>query len=1452
MYKSSSQQSQKAGGKASATAPAPIGLSDEILSNMAVGKVFKDATKRVNSIDFTSDGRYLIASSDDESVSIYDTEKGSRHKMLYSRKYGCDNIQFVHSGTNSALCSSRVDFDHSLRYWDLYENKFLRYFKGHTGPVSSLKVHPYEDQFLSTSLSTASGGDSTCLMWDLRKEKPVARVYSQEQITKGSSTANLGGPCATYDTQGLVFAVSSSTPTGDGRKPIAKVHMFDNRQFERGEFEAFDLSTFTQGSPLRSMLFSPCGKYLLCSTAAGDLFAIDSFSGRLRAAYKFDSVHLQSGSQTFKSLPERDGLRPTFSPDARYVLCGVPGGSIYIWPILSKAAQEQAMSEDPANVQACEPKPVGILKGHSGYPRCVKFSPTRSLIASAAAAVALWIPKQFTAPIGTQTDPVAIAKQQQCTVPFFMPYSVLVAGTPGVGKSTFSRELAAAIGDCRVIELGKTIAAEHLYSEWDDEHNCSIFDEEAVEQHLGNLGVFGKENVVVDFHSPDFLPSEWFDVVVVLRCSTEALWSRLEQRHYTEEKIKENVECEIFQTILDDCREHFGNEKVLELQSVSIDDIAKNHEEARGKGRRGYWGKGKGGSGKARPTEVESSSSAPEGGEGRKERSKGRRRNKKDVTVVDNNGADGEVGSVPGGKKAAGKGHVEWAKQNRYKGRRRGVSFNPTGSELVDTLLYQLEGKGSYDCMICMTKIGRRAKVWQCREGCWAIFHAKCIEQWAASAHSEFATFRCPGCQKEHTDARPISCYCEGGIAMFDSHSCGQQCQRKRACGHACRFMCHPGPCPPCEEVVGEVACHCGKEVRKDVKCHENLEGWSCGEVCGRLMPCGVHHCTRTCHAGECGGCEVVLKDVTCYCGKHRSDEIKCDRLSLGSWTCGDVCDKLLACGNHHCTLPCHAGPCPSCPLDPRAIGATRCACGKTAAVTGAEPRRSCVDPLPTCGKICAKPLPCGHLCPKKCHNGPCDDEKCEEMVELTCVCGKTRRLMPCWEATTMTGPMKCHKKCNALKSCGKHRCNVVCCPGGPDAHFCTQVCGKLLNCGKHHCDYPCHLGKCRPCAHVSYETQYCYCGHASRDPPIPCGTPPPYCDRPCSRPRSCGHPCPLKCHYGPCPLCTVLVDKECGGGHGAIRRVPCHVTNVSCGSPCGKMLPCGRHWCQRTCHGGPCLAEGKSCEQKCFKPRPSCGHPCNEVCHDGPCPNTKCKATVTVSCPCGRRRELRPCGLLPSDVDNAPEELECTKECEDEMRQAQLRLAFAFGDNTGSDEHYSGDLVSLAEKNAEWLAGMEKHLTTAVVQRPVSMTLPPIKDRERIQLLLDYAQQNYRLECIADADGVVTLHWVTGARRPHPTLSEVIAMEPPSTRLPYTIDFDPQACPRIVVETGSGAASLRGEVYKRLRDWLGQFRCRRDGRNLLIEFTSEKAAREAFRHLKTTLDSSVISPLEHAYLENA
>ena len=74
------------------------------------------------------------------------------------------------------------------------------------GFVTSLDVHPYEDIFLSSSV------DKTSLLWDLRKEKPIARIPARHT------------PASCFDNQGLVFAVVA----GD-----QKVHLFDSRNFDK-------------------------------------------------------------------------------------------------------------------------------------------------------------------------------------------------------------------------------------------------------------------------------------------------------------------------------------------------------------------------------------------------------------------------------------------------------------------------------------------------------------------------------------------------------------------------------------------------------------------------------------------------------------------------------------------------------------------------------------------------------------------------------------------------------------------------------------------------------------------------------------------------------------------------------------------------------------------------------------------------------------------------------------------------------------------------------------------------------------------------------------------------------------------------------------------------------------------------------------------------------------------
>ena len=586
--------------------------------------------------------------------------------------------------------------------------------------------------------------------------------------------------------------------------------------------------------------------------------------------------------------------------------------------------------------------------------------------------------------------------------------------------------------------------------------------------------------------------------------------------------------------------------------------------------------------------------------------------------------------------------------------------------------------------------------------------------------------------------------------------------------------------------------------------------GVSCGGVCGRRLPCGRHVCKRVCHEGECGACGEVVP-ARCFCGKEHGNR-RCTDMPLleigqseasmqqqqqpqeqqggeydaekegegrekpeenhhspqlpeGSYSCQKSCGKLLACGYHACEQPCHAGPCGQCQLSPSLV--TRCPCGKTPLEfltvggkgeqgRGRENERyggrlSCVDPVPVCGQICEKILPCGqHRCQAKCHSGSCP--ACEEKVTQKCACGETSRLVPCHQTREASGQFRCAKKCGRKKSCGKHRCTAICCSGSNDENFpgraailgssggsvfermddphtCLLPCGKKLRCGQHSCSSLCHAGHCPPCLEASFEELTCACGSSAIPPPVPCGTPRPICAQPCCKARPCGHVADHACHMGDCPPCTVPVAKACVGGHVTLRGVPCGSKDIKCSNACGKKRRCGVHACLRLCHDGACdtnegvsegsdnaapaapsssisiisnssgeernLSDGSradgssavspqeggsskeasgppawassaagaavavgsgqrvqpgratkdlSCGQLCGAPLLHCPHACQAVCHPGEdCPNVRCPVLTTVHCACGRLSGQVQCGaggkepppLPPNTVPN-------------------------------------------------------------------------------------------------------------------------------------------------------------------------------------------------------------------------
>ncbi|KAJ8955604.1 hypothetical protein NQ318_001434 [Aromia moschata] len=544
--------------------------------------------------------------------------------------------------------------------------------------------------------------------------------------------------------------------------------------------------------------------------------------------------------------------------------------------------------------------------------------------------------------------------------------------------------------------------------------------------------------------------------------------------------------------------------------------------------------------------------------------------------------------------------------------------------------LEQMLNRRLLECLVCCDKIRHTDKVWSCMQ-CYHILHLHCVAAWAKSSKVENG-WRCPACQNVCTDVpKQYKCYCGKNLdPKYDPsiipHGCGEICLRKgRICEHKCTILCHPGPCPDCNIMI-EKPCGCGS-TKQIVKCSTDIE-IVCDSVCNKDLNCGIHNCKSVCHTGVCSPCaETIIQE--CYCGKQ-GRKVSCSAEFGGStqYACEDICGKLLSCGNHKCQKTCHAGSCDTCVRDVSLVHT--CPCGKTSLE---KPRTSCCDPIPCCDKICGKPLKCGqpsspHKCRELCHEGDCPP--CPLTTVVRCRCGHMDKELRCSAVTTKADDARCEKKCTKKRMCGKHRCNQRCCI--EIEHFCPLPCNHQLSCGQHRCERTCHSGRCPPCIETSFEELYCECGASVLYPPIPCGTKPPPCYQQCSRPRPCGHDVHHNCHTGPCPPCTILSKKWCHGHHEQRSAIPCHQETFSCGLPCGRQMPCGRHKCNKPCHEGACPVP---CKQPCNIPRSLCGHACRKPCHDPPCQESSCKQNVPVTCLCGLQKGTRPCTEVTDEFRN-------------------------------------------------------------------------------------------------------------------------------------------------------------------------------------------------------------------------
>ena len=159
--------------------------------------------------------------------------------------------------------------------------------------------------------------------------------------------------------------------------------------------------------------------------------------------------------------------------------------------------------------------------------------------------------------------------------------NILVTGTPGVGKTSLCSLLESQLPEdynlpgFQYVKLAELINTKKLYTTWNEEFNVPEFDEDMVCDELEPL-MSQQGGIILEFHSCDFFPERWFDLIVLLRCDNTALFDRLQERGYDQKKIDENIDCEIFGVLKEEVENSYSAERIIELNSNQVDDMQRN------------------------------------------------------------------------------------------------------------------------------------------------------------------------------------------------------------------------------------------------------------------------------------------------------------------------------------------------------------------------------------------------------------------------------------------------------------------------------------------------------------------------------------------------------------------------------------------------------------------------------------------------------------------------------------------------------------------------------------------------------------------------------------------------------------------------------------------------------------------------------------------------------------
>ncbi|MBW2976314.1 AAA family ATPase [Candidatus Woesearchaeota archaeon] len=187
--------------------------------------------------------------------------------------------------------------------------------------------------------------------------------------------------------------------------------------------------------------------------------------------------------------------------------------------------------------------------------------------------------------------------------------TLIVTGTPGTGKTTLSKELAKKL-NLYYVDVNKVVKKYNVSEGYDLKRKTKVIDvnklsralvkeintykntmkstikKYSINKKTNNIKKIIKKNknynfknikqgVIIDSHLSHYLPNKYADLCIVTKCGLKELEKRLKKKKYSEGKVRENLDAEIFDVCLNEAKEYKHGVIVVDTtKGIAIDKIS--------------------------------------------------------------------------------------------------------------------------------------------------------------------------------------------------------------------------------------------------------------------------------------------------------------------------------------------------------------------------------------------------------------------------------------------------------------------------------------------------------------------------------------------------------------------------------------------------------------------------------------------------------------------------------------------------------------------------------------------------------------------------------------------------------------------------------------------------------------------------------------------------------------